>query len=63
MVYVWVVSGVIFIVWAIVGLCRAHAGVSRLFEHIENQRSLAQEKWEFGPGAQAKIRTRATPVS
>jgi hypothetical protein len=43
MVYVWVVSGV-FLVWAIVGLCKAHAGVSRLFEHIEDQRSLAQEK-------------------
>jgi hypothetical protein len=44
MVYVWVAAGVAFAIWALVGLCEAHAGVSRLFEHIEDERSLAQRE-------------------
>lgn len=59
MVYVWVVAGVAFAIWALVGLCEAHAGVSRLFEHIEDERSLAQEKTGVWAGSSAAMYRRA----
>ena len=42
MVYITVIAAVVFVIWALIGLSRAHAGVNRLFEHIEEERGLAR---------------------
>jgi hypothetical protein len=35
--------GFAFITWALTGLCEVHAGVSRLFNEINQERWLARE--------------------
>ena len=40
------VAGVVFIIWALVGLSEAHSGVGRVFRELEDERDLAQRKLE-----------------
>lgn len=38
LVYLLVIVGFAFVTWALLGLCEVHAGVSRLFGEINQER-------------------------
>jgi hypothetical protein len=46
MLFISLVAGFVFLIWALVGLSEAHSGVGRVLRELEDERKLAKRKLE-----------------